>query len=1360
VVDCVRGSDEKDCGSGGCMDCWGGGQCIPSYLWCNGRPDCPGGSDEKFCSECSADEFQCESSSICVPWSRVCDAVNDCGGGSDETCGVSAAEEPWCLPGEYACGSGMCVSDSARCDGVEDCDDDSDEARCECTSAEFRCETSLQCVPSAAICDGIDDCGDGSDELLCMTCEERRMWECPGGECIDPRSVCDGDKDCSLREDERNCQRPCNAMQFECDDGSCLTQYLVCDEVENCPNGEEEINCTIGGCNVARQFRCPDGTCLSERDLCNRREDCSGGEDEMDCGDPAPPGFPVGMASRYIPDHAVTASSELKSEFAAYHGRLGGDLTATSCWAPREAENQWIQVDFGKTTNVTGVIISGGSQSFEHFSWVTSFTLAFSTDGARWEPYKGRDGDVQVFPGNRDRHRKVSRPLDHPVTARYIRLYPTGYQGWVALNMEVYVTNVVSEYDMSASSRTDGSYPHQARLNNGRGQQQGAAWSPDPALRSIPWLQVTHDALYRVAGVITQGAYNLDHWVTSYKLEFSPDCQKRTPYTNSDDEMIVFEGNTDNQRYVRNLLDNPVFALCTRFHPMAYHNQVALRVQVLVMQAPRSGMFSCVWMVFSTKVRHVKLCVDGVQHQGQVYLCVDGVQHQGQACLAVCGWCSAPRSGMLSCVWMVFSTKDRFTCVWMVFSTKHQRQACLAVCGWCSAPRSGMFSCVWMVFSTKVRHVKLCVDGVQHQGQVYLCVDGVQHQGQACLAVCGWCSAPETGMFSCVWMVFSTKHQRQACLAVCGWCSAPRTGVFACVWMVFSTKDRHVCLCVDGVQHQGQHKGQACLPVCGWCSAPRTGVFAFVWMVFSTKGVRIMRCCVQGGANPKGDSVPYLEDVCRASTSTATKIDSQFNECRYTLEDFESGLVDPVGGFESGPLAPSNIQAGPGLSGGIEQVPGLSGGFEQVPGLSGGFEQVPGLSGGFEQVPGLSGGFEQVPGLSGGFEQVPGLSGGFEQVPGLSGGFEQVPGLSGGFEQVPGLSGGFEQVPGLSGGFEQVPVPSGGIEQVPGLSGGALPVIRRKRALEKFHDTQACDGIIDCSTGKDEDNCEEMECVLQCETESGDPCIPARWICDDTEDCLGGEDEQGCNDAQEERPPTMARSVSVKSRLAFREFDHASRGCFFKCAPNGFSLFIELALEKWFGSCSYACASVYGNASCVPDVFVCDGLTDCLDGEDEQKCSEETCLTFFCDLPGVPVPVCVPDNLICDGHADCQAAEDEKVPRCRPDSLLDPFVDRPPAGKPEREGPFAGLEPEEGPKVGQEEGPRVGQEEGPRVHPEEGPRFRQEEGPRVDQDGTAEPSGGSPEKQSEFYAGNGGNGDRAAFWLTAAALGLQIFYLY
>ncbi|KAI8503361.1 hypothetical protein Bbelb_191820 [Branchiostoma belcheri] len=96
-----------------------------------------------------------------------------------------------------------------------------------------------------------------------------------------------------------------------------------------------------------------------------------------------------------------------------------------------------------------------------------------------------------------------------------------------------------------------------------------------------------------------------------------------------------------------------------------------------------------------------------------------------------------------------------------------------------SAPRTGMFTCVWIVISTKDRHI--------YQG-----MDGVQHQGQR---------------------------------------SVPRTGIFTCVWMVFSTKDRHVHLCVDSVQYQGQ----ACSPVCGWCSVPRTGMFTCVWMVFSTK---------------------------------------------------------------------------------------------------------------------------------------------------------------------------------------------------------------------------------------------------------------------------------------------------------------------------------------------------------------------------------------------------------------------------------------------------------------------------------------------------------------------------------------------
>ncbi|XP_078585446.1 uncharacterized protein LOC144867408 [Branchiostoma floridae x Branchiostoma japonicum] len=920
VQDCVHHSDEKDCGAGyeGCVDCWGGGQCVPSGQWCDGTPDCVDGSDEKLCKRCT-DEFECKVSGICVPWSRVCDGVNDCGDNSDEACGVQGESPPWCEAGRFPCASGACVPRSVRCDGVADCTDGTDEMRCECTSAELRCDTSLRCVPPAAICDGFDDCSDGSDELICLSCSARQLWECADGECIDPASVCDGGMDCPYGEDENDCQPPCNRIQFECD-GACISSYLLCDETDNCPDGEDERNCTIGGCGV-RQAPCDDGTCISQSQSCSRREDCSGGEDEVDCGYPAPPGFPVGMTSRYIPDVFVTASSEFKPKFAPFQARYSGPNTY-SCWVPSSTDDQWIQVYFGKTTNVTGVVISGGGFARMMDSWVTSFTLAFSMDGVTWMPYGDSGGDAQVFQGNRDPYNQVSRPLDHPVTSRYIRLYPTGYRGWGALRMEVYVTNdedtwlqrgeysslVVDpdplhprmfkrDLDYSASSRVDAFYPHQARLNNGRGQQQGACWSPGNHTDGESWLQITHDVLYRVAGVITQGAYNMDAWVTSYRLEFSLDGQIWTTYKNSDGEAKVFQGNTDNYRYARSMLDNPVFALYTRFIPITFHNQIALRAEILVMQG-------------------------------------------------------------------------------------------------CAA-------------------------------QEVFCDGRCQAKGRLCL-VLGRC--------------------------------VPRQ---------FQYEDKPIC-----------------------------------------------------------------EEILQATCGTESTI--KFDE-------------------------------------------------------------------------------------------------------------------------------------------------------------------------------------LGCS-----------ECVLQCETESGDPCIPKRWICDNTADCLDGEDEQGCSN------------------------EKASIGCFFKCLSGAFIVTqicvpphqlgdgqedcglgededprqVELALEAWFGTCNFNCPSVYGNASCVPDVFVCDDTPDCLGEEDEQSCGvvEESCFTFSCGFPGDPTPLCVPEHLICDGHPDCLAGEDEQG--CGPAAA---GMVAKTTGQ-ETEEPTVNVEAEEGPTVGQE--------------------------------ATAEPSSGRgpPDGQPGFHAESGGAFNRAPFWMTAAAIGVHIFY--
>ncbi|XP_078610833.1 SCO-spondin-like [Branchiostoma floridae x Branchiostoma japonicum] len=91
------------------------------------------------------------------------------------------------------------------------------------------------------------------------------------------------------------------------------------------------------------------------------------------------------------------------------------------------------------------------------------------------------------------------------------------------------------------------------------------------------------------------------------------------------------------------------------------------------------------------------------------------------------------------------------------------------------------------------------------------------------------------------------------------------------------------------------------------------------------------------------------------------------------------------------------------------------------------------------------------------------------------------------------------------------------------------------------------------------------------------------------------------------------------------------------------------------GDLSYNCPSVYGNASCVPDAFSCDGDADCSEEEDEQGCDSGIiaidvdvedpeaagCPTVLVHC-GFPVKICVNEFLICDGQVDCPFGEDEE----------------------------------------------------------------------------------------------------------------------
>ncbi|XP_078662447.1 lactadherin-like [Branchiostoma floridae x Branchiostoma belcheri] len=87
----------------------------------------------------------------------------------------------------------------------------------------------------------------------------------------------------------------------------------------------------------------------------------------------------------------------------------------------------------------------------------------------------------------------------------------------------------------------------------------------------------------------------MERWVTSYTLAFSLNGLTWTPAAGGDsgEGELVIQGNTDSHRYSRHLLDKPMYALYTRFYPRAFHNRIALRVEILVTPGCASDEILC-----------------------------------------------------------------------------------------------------------------------------------------------------------------------------------------------------------------------------------------------------------------------------------------------------------------------------------------------------------------------------------------------------------------------------------------------------------------------------------------------------------------------------------------------------------------------------------------------------------------------------------------------------------------------------------------------------------------------------------------------------------------------------------------------
>ena len=103
------------------------------------------------------------------------------------------------------------------------------------------------------------------------------------------------------------------------------------------------------------------------------------------------------METGFISDGQITASSKYDINHEPTQGRLHfkADGAKSGSWSVLYTNlQQWLQVDLGHKTTVTGVA-SQGRNAYSSGQWVTKYKLQYSDDGVIFQYYKeqGQDAD-------------------------------------------------------------------------------------------------------------------------------------------------------------------------------------------------------------------------------------------------------------------------------------------------------------------------------------------------------------------------------------------------------------------------------------------------------------------------------------------------------------------------------------------------------------------------------------------------------------------------------------------------------------------------------------------------------------------------------------------------------------------------------------------------------------------------------------------------------------------------------------------------------------------------------------------------------------------------------------------------------
>ncbi|XP_037543004.1 coagulation factor V [Nematolebias whitei] len=302
---------------------------------------------------------------------------------------------------------------------------------------------------------------------------------------------------------------------------------------------------------------------------------------------------PLGLESGSVKNKQITAINT-RGYWEPHLARLNNQ-GKYNAWST-EKDTSWIQVDFQRPVVISQVAIQGAKQLFQS-QYVKTFSISYSNDRRKWIYYNGDSREFwKVFSGNKATYETKINTFFPPVIGRYIRLHPLTWHNAATVRMEFYgceldgcslplgmESGLIEDHHITASS-TASSWlspwkPSLARLN-----KQGTinAWKAKNSDMN-QWLQVELPEIKKITGIVTQGAksFGKEMYVMFYSLQYSDNGIHWTPYSEEDEPVKVFSGNTNNSDPVKNYIYPPIFSRFIRIIPQEWMNSITMRVELL-----------------------------------------------------------------------------------------------------------------------------------------------------------------------------------------------------------------------------------------------------------------------------------------------------------------------------------------------------------------------------------------------------------------------------------------------------------------------------------------------------------------------------------------------------------------------------------------------------------------------------------------------------------------------------------------------------------------------------------------------------------------------------------------------------------